>query len=146
MSEAQIEIRRLGPDDASLLVGPEVRIEADVFDGPIRPDRLTTLLAAPGHLLAIVRIEDLVIGQVLAMVHHGPDRDDELYIDNFAIAPAYHRRGIGRRLLETALDWGRERGCAVAWVPTDPDNARAHSFYGDSGLVGEPAVLFVRAI
>ena len=46
-AQVAIEIRRLGPEDAPILE----RIAADVFDEPVRPDRLAAYLAEPGHHL-----------------------------------------------------------------------------------------------
>jgi aminoglycoside 6'-N-acetyltransferase I len=54
-----ITYRRMYPADAPLLV----HIVADVFDEKVRPNRLATYLAAPGHLLVLAFDGDLVVGQ-----------------------------------------------------------------------------------
>ena len=34
------------------------------------------------------------------------------YVNGVYVYPAYRRRGIARRLMQMALEWARERGCA----------------------------------
>ena len=64
-----------------------------------------------------------------------------------ALAP---RRGVGRALLDGALDVAREAGCARLWLVTTNDNAPAIAFYRAVGwhlaAVHEGAVARSRAL
>jgi len=134
-----IEIRRVGPDEAELFE----RVADGVFDEPIDRARLGAYLAAPGHHLIVAIGGGEVIGQVAAVVHRHPDKPTELYIDEVGVAPAFHRRGIARRMLEAMFAWGREVGCEEAWVGTEPENAPARGLYESRGAAAEPFVMYV---
>ena len=133
------EIRRLGPGDEGLLAN----VAEDVFDEAIHPERLTRFLAEPRHLMVLAIAEDgLVVGQARGIIHLSPDEPDGLYIDNMGVDPAFQRRGIGGRLLDELLAWGRERGCAFAWLATETDNAPARALYTSRGAEAQEMVFF----
>ena len=135
---AKIEIRRLGPGDASVLD----RVAADVFDGAINKKRLAVYLREPGHLLFVAICDGEVIGQARGMIHHHPDMEDELYIDNLGVAPSFQRQQIGTRLIKALLKSGKEQGCREAWVGTEQDNEAARKLYESLGDSGELVVFF----
>jgi ribosomal protein S18 acetylase RimI-like enzyme len=134
-----IEIRRVGPGDAALFD----RVADGVFDQPIERARLAAYLAEPGHHLIVAISGGEVVGQVAAVVHRHPDKPTELYIDEVGVAPAFHRRGIARRMLEAMFAWGKEVGCEEAWVGTEPNNAPARGLYESHGAAAEPFVMYV---
>lgn len=133
-----IEIRRLLPADTGLLD----RVADDVFDGPIVPERLAAYLGDATNLMLLAQAGDLVVGQVAAVIHRHPDEPTELYIDNLGVAPAFHRQGIARRLVEAMFDLGRELGCQVSWVGTEADNTPARRLYEALGSDGEACVFY----
>ncbi len=135
---AKIEIRRLGPGDASVLD----RVAADVFDQAINKKRLAVYLREPGHLLFVAICDGEVIGQARGMIHHHPDMEDELYIDNLGVAPSFQRQQIGTRLIKALLKSGKEQGCREAWVGTEQDNEAARKLYESLGDSGELVVFF----
>lgn len=133
-----IDVRRIGPSDADLLN----RVGEDVFDGELQLDRLTALLADSRHLLVVAIRDGEVIGQAQGTIHLSPDKPDSLYIDNMGVTPALWRKGIGGRLLDQLLEWGRERGCRDAWLVTEPDNTEARALYESRGAEPQPVVLY----
>jgi aminoglycoside 6'-N-acetyltransferase I len=135
-----IETRRVTPADAALFD----RIAPEVFDEPVRPERLAAHLAEPNHHL-IVAIEDgLIVGQCAAVVHRHPDKVTELYIDEVGVSPAWQRRGIARRLLDEMCAFGKSIGCVEAWVGTEPDNLPARALYESARQVeGERFVMYL---
>lgn len=56
------------------------------------------------------------------------------YINNLAISPAFRRQGIGARLMQAALDWGRQQGLRVAMLDTSTKNYPAICFYQKQGF------------
>jgi ribosomal protein S18 acetylase RimI-like enzyme len=120
-----VEIVRARPGDEGLFD----RIAPEVFDQPVRADRLAACLAEPGHILLLAVEDGEVVGQCAAMVHRHPDKATELYVDEIGVSPAWQRRGIGRRLMERMLEIGREQGCGEVWVGTEQDNGPAHMLY-----------------
>lgn len=125
----ETRIVRATAGDASLLEN----VEADVFDGPIDPARLSDYLAQPGCLMVLALSGDRVIGQVRGFVHHQPDAASQLYIDNLGVAPPRQREGVASRLLDEIMAWGREAGCVGAWVATEAENGPARALYGARG-------------
>ena len=122
---SDLEIIRLSPNKAGLLD----RIAEDVFDEPVRPDRLAAYLAAPGHIMLVAISGGIVVGQCAAVVHRHPDKVTELYIDEVGVSPAFQRKGIARAMVETMLAIGKDLGCGEAWVGTEPDNLPARGLY-----------------
>jgi [ribosomal protein S18]-alanine N-acetyltransferase len=59
---------------------------------------------------------------------------DEMHVHNLAVEPAERRRGLGRLLMELALDWGRRRGARRAFLEVRPSNAAAVALYGSLGF------------
>ena len=119
------EILRLSPGGAAVLD----RVADEVFDEPVRPERLAAYLAEPGHVMLVAIVGRIVVGQCAAVVHRHPDKVTELYIDEVGVAPAFQRKGIGIALVEQMLAVGRELGCGEAWVGTEPDNLPARALY-----------------
>ncbi|HSY18647.1 MAG TPA: GNAT family N-acetyltransferase [Candidatus Acidoferrales bacterium] len=51
-----------------------------------------------------------------------------------ALLPEYEGRGIGRKLMELAVQWLRASACAEIWLWTSPDvSTRAYALYRKSG-------------
>ena len=133
------EIVRLSPGNAGLLD----RIAEDVFDEPVRPDRLAAYLADPGHVMLVAVSDGMVIGQCAAIVHRHPDKVTELYIDEVGVTPAVQRKGIARAMVERMLAIGKELGCGEAWVGTEPDNLPARGLYERLEVKRDEAETFV---
>ncbi len=135
----QIEIREVCPGDEAVFY----RVAEDVFDEPVSPSRLSACLAGPGHHLIVAVVDGEVVGQCAAMIHRHPDKATELYIDNLGVAPAFQRRGIGRKMVERMLALGKAKGCEEVWVGTEPDNVAARGLYEALDLRGDEAENFV---
>lgn len=139
----QIRTQRIQKSDTSLFEN----IAPEVFDEPVRPDRLQAYLDQPNHLL-LVAIEELgdgqtlMVGQCAAVIHHHPDKPDELYIDEVGTASTHRRIGIGRRMTKAMFDWGRERGCTESWLGTESDNIPARGLYDELFDNGEEMVYY----
>ncbi|MDX8531843.1 GNAT family N-acetyltransferase [Mesorhizobium sp. VK25A] len=120
-----VEIRRLHPGDDALVM----RVADDVFDEPVRPDRLAAYLASPGHFMIVAIIDEIMVAQCAAVIHRHPDKVSELYIDEVGVTPPFQRQGIARKMLDAMFEIGREHGCDEAWVGTEPDNESARALY-----------------
>ncbi|WP_284210384.1 GNAT family N-acetyltransferase, partial [Mesorhizobium tianshanense] len=120
-----MEIRRLFPGDDAFVT----RVAKDVFDEPVRPDRLAAYLASPGHFMIVALFDGTVVGQCAAVIHRHPDKVSELYIDEVGVAPAFQRQCIATRMLDAMFELGREHSCKEAWVGTEPSNVVARALY-----------------
>jgi ribosomal-protein-alanine N-acetyltransferase len=60
--------------------------------------------------------------------------DQEIKINNIAVHPAWRGRGLGRRLVDYILAFGREQGCIEATLEVRPSNGPALRLYGSAGF------------
>ena len=60
--------------------------------------------------------------------------DDWVEITEMYVRPQFRRKGIGRALMEAALDYGRQRGCREFHLLVDPSNVTAQAFYTEIGF------------
>jgi ribosomal protein S18 acetylase RimI-like enzyme len=134
-----MEIRRLFAGDDALVM----QVAADVFEEPVRSDRLAAYLREPGHFMIVALADSLVVGQCAAVIHRHPDKVSELYIDEVGVSPAFQRQGIARDMLDAMFAIGREHGCEEAWVGTEPGNVAARALYESRKEPHGPAEDFV---
>ena len=72
-----------------------------------------------------------VAGQIVAVVV-GNAQSGNIWA--LFVAPDFERRGFGRRLHDTAVDWLWSQGLTRLWLSTEPAT-RAQSFYESAGWV-----------
>jgi len=127
-----LEIFRIGPETTHCLQN----VDPEIFDQKVDLKRVAALVASENHVMIVARENELVLGQIRAMVHLQPDGSNQLYIDNLGVAPSHLRRGIATLLLEDVFLWGKANGCEDAWVATEIDNHAARSLY--KRFISEP--------
>ena len=73
--------------------------------------------------------------RVIGTVGVTPHDADECELHRMYLLAAYRGRGMGRRMLDTALNWARQRGCRrmIAW--SDVKLTTAHALYESYGFV-----------
>ncbi|MDX1421749.1 MAG: GNAT family N-acetyltransferase [Kiloniellales bacterium] len=102
----------------------------DLFlDSDWSPAAVAALLEAPGCFAlaarAGARARGLVLGRAVAR---------ECEILWLAVAPAHRRRGLGRRLLQGALDQAARRGAETVCLEVAVANAAARALYEAAGF------------
>jgi ribosomal protein S18 acetylase RimI-like enzyme len=173
-----IDIRPLRPtEDASALRRLDTSFSTtSVYQIDSREDGFTFAegeLDAPVVKRFELRVEDDLDGWDLAWVAwtgpelagfiavHQEDWHSRLVIDHLYIAPAYRRKGVGRRLVEVSVASGKEHGARVCWLETSNVNYPAiqayrsmgfevcgldESFYRGTPAEGEVAVFMAKEI
>lgn len=126
------EVRELTTDDEALLTGaPE-----GVFDHPVNEKASRAFLAEPNHHIVGAIDDGQLVGFVSLMLQLHPDKaHPECFVRQLAVRGSYRNRGIGRQLLDAALDIARKAGCAEAWVLTEHVNRIARRLYNHGGGV-----------
>ncbi|MGI9481683.1 MAG: GNAT family N-acetyltransferase [Hyphomicrobiales bacterium] len=61
--------------------------------------------------------------------------NERALIEAVRVASSARGQGIGRKMMEFALDEARKRGCALAQLTTDKTRKEAHRFYESLGFV-----------
>jgi len=129
-----IEIKTLSPDDRTILQ----KVAPDVFDNPIDPRLAAEFLRDRRHHLVVALDGDVVVGFASGVDYIHPDKPEELWINEVAVAPGYRRQGIGKRMLAALLECGRAVGCREAWVLTERSNPAAMRLDPSAGGSEDP--------
>ncbi|MCX7896493.1 MAG: GNAT family N-acetyltransferase [Rhodocyclaceae bacterium] len=119
-------------------------LEADFV--PMRDRHLSGLrliLADPGRgRLFVARSGAQVIGMANVLITVSTALGAHVAIlEDVIVAPAFRRQGIGRRLLDTVIDWARKHGLARITLLADGDNGCALAFYERMGFTASSMVV-----
>lgn len=126
---APVEVRVLGPADAAVLE----RVADGVFDNDVDPKLTAEFLNDPRHALCVAIVDGVVAGMASGVRYVHPDKPSEFWVNEVGVAPAFHRQGLGKRIMTELLAHARRQGCREAWVLTDDDNTAARALYGSAG-------------
>jgi GNAT superfamily N-acetyltransferase len=63
-------------------------------------------------------------------------------VENVVTDEAYRRQGIGKRLIEMAIEFAKSRGCYKVCLLSNSTRAGAHKFYEELGFSGTAKVGF----
>ena len=134
----QVKIRRATHDDARFAARLMAQL-ARFGHGQVDPgveDRFRAMLESPQYAIFVAEDEaGHVVGLLSAsqrwtLWHSGPCAlIEELVVDESA-----RRQGIGRALIQAALDWARAHGCSEVEISTEQDNLNAQAFYRRLGF------------
>jgi ribosomal protein S18 acetylase RimI-like enzyme len=85
-------------------------------------------LVAEGRVA--VAVDGDIVGAIVSWVVDG-----DMYVDNIAVEPAAHGRGVGNLLLEHTVDEARRNGCERMWLYTNAVMKENVGFYERRGFV-----------
>lgn len=97
------------------------------------------LVAYDGALLKKARerfIEESIVS--FGIDYSGMDaetQEGEFYVDSLAVSSNYRGKGIAKRLLQAAIERGREKGLPKIGLLVDKGNPRAESLYAHLGFM-----------
>ena len=137
-------IRPAGADDAAALVGLRDAVAAEGVWVAAEPGERSVLeeslalagLLSQGGLGLVVEVDGRVVGQLA--VHRRQGRYEGHRGDLSITVEHDHRgQGLGRALVETAVDWARAVRLAKLTLGVFPENARAIALYRSVGFVEE---------
>jgi ribosomal protein S18 acetylase RimI-like enzyme len=120
------------------------RLLPSYFKRSPRPPRtreeIDKILRAPDEtILSAVDGEGYVIGLVHVQIYDTPAvammvPKRRAHIDNLVVDEGVRRRGLGRRLLQTAAEWSRARGAEELLLTVWEGNEAAYGFYEKMGF------------
>jgi len=97
---------------------------------------LKMLVAQPSYgVIKIASITDgLIIGMVSAqLVISTAQGNYSAWIEDMIVANAYRHQGIGKQLLQSAIEWAKDKGATRAQLLVDIENERALGYYQHLG-------------
>lgn len=124
MNEAAVNIRPLTSEDVAACH----RIDESVSTHPWPKSTLSRGLR-PNHIGEVVEVNGHVVGFCISLVIA-----DELSVLNVAVAAAFQRQGMGRRLLKSALSQGQHMGVTEAFLEVRQSNHAAQTLYEGLGF------------
>jgi GNAT superfamily N-acetyltransferase len=99
-------------------------------------DAFRAVSADANQLLAVAALGGQVVGTLQITFIAGLSRQGALrgQIEAVRVAAGHQGAGIGRRMVEWAIEKCRGRGCALVQLTTDRSRADAHRFYERLGF------------
>ncbi|MER5420252.1 GNAT family N-acetyltransferase [Streptosporangium roseum] len=93
--------------------------------------------ADPNNELIVAELDGEVVGTMQLTYIPGISRRGALrmQIEAVRIDSGLRGRGLGRQMMEWAVERGRARGCALVQLTTDKGRKDAHRFYDSLGFV-----------
>jgi ribosomal-protein-alanine N-acetyltransferase len=119
------ELVILAPEDAATLAS----LHAESADMPWSADSFSSLLLHRNRFGWLARVHDRAAGYILVQAIAG---DAEIL--SLAVRPAMQGQGLGRRLVERALQDVRRRGAGRLLLEVAASNAPARALYGRLGF------------
>ncbi len=119
MNKMGIEIKRMSAEHISDIA----RLENECFSEPWSENALTEELSNDNSYF-LVAVSDGVVGYIGVQEICG-----EAYITNIAVFPRCRKAGIGRALLEAAIDGAKSRECEFITLEVRESNLPAIALY-----------------
>jgi aminoglycoside 3-N-acetyltransferase I len=141
-----VEIKKLHPPDIGQFV-ELVRVFEEVFEMEnfrLPPqDHLQQLLNKDDFMVFVALAEGNVIGGLTAytLIQYY-SRQPLVYVYDLAVAAAWQRKGIGKRLMSAITGYCRERGVEEVFVQADRIDEHAVAFYHSTGATAEDVIHF----
>lgn len=97
---------------------------------------LKLLVAQPSH--GVIKIASRADGKIIGMVSaqlviSTAQGNYSAWVEDMIVAKAYRHQGIGKRLLQSALDWAKDKGASRAQLLVDIENEGALGYYQHLG-------------
>lgn len=122
---SSITIRRMAEADLEIISS----IERDVFTDPWSLNAFKTDLNNDMALPMVAEFENKIVGYSNIYIVAG-----KAQIANFAVAPGFRNRGVGRLLMNEIVDRAEEKKCRVIFLEVRESNTPALELYKSYGF------------
>lgn len=96
----------------------------------------SAIQAQPGRTILVAEVGAVVVGTTDCAIQANLTRDTRplMLIENFVVAAAARRTGVGSALLREAVRLAREAGCYKVQLLSRSSRTDAHAFYESQGF------------
>ncbi len=109
-------------------------------------ENLRRYLESPDGDVLLALVGDAVVGLATVYVDLPSIRYGlRCWVEDLVVTSSRRSEGIGRRLIDAAVEWARERGCTHLQLESGHGRKDAHRFYRSNG-VPEYGLVFKRVI
>ena len=149
--EKQVDIRRVGPEDAGLVTELARKTFQETYgayndpgelrmymDRELAPRVLEDELRADGSAWYVASLDGVAVGFLKIRWDRDPgglQGRKPLELQRIYVLQEYQGFSIGRSLIHTAKAYAREHGFRTIWLQVWQKNAKAIKFYQDAGFV-----------
>ena len=134
MDDRDVQLRNANPDDSAAVA--ELLGQLGYPSPPSEiPRRIADVLSHGGSVVVAVDVSDTPLGLLCLTRHWGLHASGgTAYIMALVIAENARGRGVGKKLVDYARQWGVENGCESITVTSAEHRDGAHRFYPAVGL------------
>jgi GNAT superfamily N-acetyltransferase len=136
MSTSHLYIEQLC--DVTIHVAAQIEVLMSHLTAVQRPvvdvERLRMIVENPHSALFVAHCEGEIVG-ALTVAHYTTPVTDKLWIEDVVVAPSARGLGLGRKLVEAAIEWGRESfPTATIYLTSNPSRTAARALYASMGF------------
>lgn len=92
------------------------------------------MVASPSNRLFLLLYEERVVGMLTVGMYASPT-GTKAWIEDVVVEEGLRGSGFGRRLMDRALEFCREKGIATVYLTSNPKRVAANSLYQRMGFV-----------
>lgn len=100
------------------------------YEKSYRKDNLTARREAPDKAIFLAFLDDSLAGRIVL----SEGLNGYAWVDDIAVDVRHRRKGVGRALMDRAIDWAAARGLPGLRLETQHNNVPACRFYASCGF------------
>lgn len=131
-----MNIRRIRLDDLDKVY----ELMNILYEGKLKYDRFKDVyklkLQEENSYYIVALEEDNVVGVLTSELQEKLHRKRlQLFIEDLIVEESKRNNGIGKALIENAINYAKDNNCEVVELTSYKDNIKAHKFYENNGFI-----------
>lgn len=131
-----MNIRRIRLDDLDKVY----ELMNILYEGKLKYDRFKNIyklkLQEENSYYIVAVEDDNVVGVLTSELQEKLHRERlQLFIEDLIVEESKRNNGIGKALIENAINYAKDNNCEVVELTSYKDNIKAHKFYENNGFI-----------